>query len=277
MIMKLEPLYPYAGGKSRVIRHISKYLKYADTYVEPFFGGGGVFCHMFNLGLAKHFVINDIRTDLMGIYQAILKNHVQLCDEVAELCERYSALNHGQRETMFYEIRDDIRNNYNPSKFLFVSMCDFGGLAKRDSDGIYAGYSGHTKYKLNHKLSFNRENVALWKHALERTTLYCGDFQNIPISFDDALMFCDPPYHASKVSYGSFSKNDQLRCFRWCLECAQNRNISVLFSNRDEGRFFSKMITGSAVDVLRYSAHYSAAVKNVKHEETLFVWNRKGC
>ena len=244
MITSLKPLYRYAGGKSRAIKYLSKYLKYAETYVEPFFGGGAVFCHMFNLGLAKHFVINSIRPEIVEIYRAILNNHGQLREDVMALCDRYNSLTVGQKETMFYEIRDQVYETYSPSRYLFILMSCFTGMPNLDTNGRYSISSGHGMFA-KRKLVFDHDQIIAWKSALERTQIFCGDFQRVPINYDNALIFFDPPYLGASIDYGSFSKDDQLRCFHWCSSIAQNKNITVLLSNADYRGFFSKISLSS--------------------------------
>ena len=68
----LKPLFPYAGGKQKSLKYIAEYLKPTGTYVEPFFGGGAVYCHMYNRRLAKRYVINDRRADIIGIYLSLI-------------------------------------------------------------------------------------------------------------------------------------------------------------------------------------------------------------
>ena len=273
MTRDLKPLYRYVGGKSRSIKHISKYLKYANTYVEPFFGGGAVFCHIYNLGLAKNFVINDIRAELIGIYRAILENHVLFCDEVSDLCDRYNSLSVGQKETMFYEIRDSVYEKYDAAHYMFILTCNFTGLPNIKSEGRYTVLSGHNKFA-NTKRSIDREQILMWRAALEKSVIYRGDFQSVPMKYDDALMFVDPPYHKATVDYGQFTRDDQIRCFKWCSTIACNKHITVLLSNSDYKRFFSNMCTDD-MEELHYDARYSSGASNVRKRESLFIWNKR--
>ncbi len=269
----LKPLYPYAGGKARSIKHISKYFKYSDTYIEPFFGGGAVFCHMYNLGLSKKFVINDIREDLMGVYREIKRDYRELFLSASKLIDSYNKLpSVGAKEMMFYEVKDDNNIKYNAASSLFLSLCDFGGVPKTDENGKYGGTSGHSLFK-ERQLSISIEQISLWSDALSKTTICSGDFQKVPINNENALIFCDPPYHASKVCYGEFTKNDQLRCLKWCADAAKNRNVCVMLSNRDHDGFFSSRC-GPEVKIENFEMAYSAGV-NSRGIETIMVWNNK--
>ena len=270
----LKPLYPYAGGKARSIKHISKYLKFSDTYIEPFFGGGAVFCHMANLGLARRFIINDIREDLIGIYRAIMKDADKLYGKASKLVDTYNSLSTvGEKEMMFYEVRDESVLAYDPAKTLFVSLSDFGGMQKSDAGGSYGGTSGHNLYA-ERQIRLEYDQILLWRSALERTTVICGGFQKMPVGEGSCVIFCDPPYYATKIGYGSFTKNDQVRCFNWCVEMSSKPETCVLLSNRDHENFFSRRCSRD-VDIINYSIPYSAG-ENVRSTETLFIWNRTG-
>ena len=100
------------------------------------------------------------------------------------------------------------------------------------------------------------------------------DFESMPAIHDDTIVFCDPPYHASKIAYGiEFSKNDQLRCLNWCARLADRPDVTVLLSNRDTNGVFSKRV-GSNVLIDHYEVTYSAG-ENVRNNETIMVWNQK--
>ncbi|MEI7606982.1 MAG: Dam family site-specific DNA-(adenine-N6)-methyltransferase [Rhodospirillaceae bacterium] len=270
MSVGLEPLFVYAGGKGRSLRHISRYLKYSNTYVEPFFGAGAVYCHMVNLGLAKRFIINDIRNDIIGIYRAIQHDHVAFACEIIDLLKTYRDLSPGNQEAMFIEARDSLKLQYNAAKHLFVRKSDYGGITKVDQDGKYNGHSGHMRGP-NRTVKIDQDQILMWKMALDKTELCCGDFEKIKFDPDGSLVFCDPPYHASRIAYGEFTKFDQIRCLNWCNKIGENRNARVLLSNRDHNKFFSKRI-GDGIRKCEYHITYSAG-ENVRSKETLFMWN----
>lgn len=268
----LKPLYPYAGGKQRSLKHIAAYLHPTEMYVEPFFGGGAVYCHMYNRRLARKYVINDIRPDIVGIYQSIQGNAVAFSDEADDLFRRYDGLSPGQQEAMFVQYRDAIAVEYNAAQCLFVRKANFGGMSKTNPDGSFDESSGHWRSPTK-KVSFDRKQVCLWNQALDRTDILCGDFQNVPIGPEKSIVFCDPPYYASTVEYGSFSTTDQLRCLEWCSALAVNKSTCVLLSNRDQDRFFSKRI-GIDADAVYYDIFYTSG-NNVLNREALFVWNKQ--
>ncbi len=64
--LTMKPLIKWPGGKSREYKKIENIIpKNIGTYIEPFFGGGGIF---FNLEPRKS-IINDINDNLMTFYR----------------------------------------------------------------------------------------------------------------------------------------------------------------------------------------------------------------
>ena len=62
-----NPLIKWPGGKSREFVYIDNMIPSFDRYVEPFFGGGGVFFQM----CPQKAIINDICKELMDFYKFV--------------------------------------------------------------------------------------------------------------------------------------------------------------------------------------------------------------
>lgn len=84
----------YLGGKTRLAKKIAAEIlsrtTNRNTYLEPFVGGGSVFCE-----LAPHFqraVASDIHPDLAMMWDAISKGWVP---PKTMTKDEYDALNHG--------------------------------------------------------------------------------------------------------------------------------------------------------------------------------------
>ncbi len=64
----MKPLIKWPGGKAREYKNIKDIIpKVIITYIEPFFGGGGIF---FNLE-PKKAILNDINDNLMALYRLL--------------------------------------------------------------------------------------------------------------------------------------------------------------------------------------------------------------
>ena len=68
MNKKLRPIIKWTGGKYDEFALFADHIPKFDRYIEPFFGGGGVF---FSLQPTVHSLINDKSKDLINFYQQI--------------------------------------------------------------------------------------------------------------------------------------------------------------------------------------------------------------
>lgn len=72
---KLRPIIKWTGGKYDEFALFAKYLPTFERYVEPFFGGGGVF---FALQPKANSFINDKSADLINFYKQITEPQFRL-------------------------------------------------------------------------------------------------------------------------------------------------------------------------------------------------------
>lgn len=93
MEQKIKPIIKWTGGKYREFALFKDHIPSFDRYVEPFFGGGGVF---FALQPKVPVIINDKSIDLIRFYRQInepafkekLYQYADAWDEVKQLSEK---------------------------------------------------------------------------------------------------------------------------------------------------------------------------------------------
>lgn len=230
----IKPLFRWAGGKNKHLKYISPHIVKTSTYVEPFFGAGAVFCYIANNNLASHFIINDIKKELIDLY-FFIKNDL---DNLITHCQKYESIwipkNKEQRKKLYYKLREEYWNTQSSSLLFFLLKTCFNGIWQtcKDSNNLFGTPCG----LLNEKANFiNYDNIRLWNNVLQNTEIYCGDFSKINIQ--DGLIYCDPPYRGSFTTYGEkFDDIDQIRLLKWCQQMSSS-NI-VLLSNKSDGEFF---------------------------------------
>ncbi len=67
----VKPLIKWTGGKYKEFKHFKHLIPDFDRYIEPFFGGGGVF---FSLDKIENSIINDKSNDLVNFYRQVSKS-----------------------------------------------------------------------------------------------------------------------------------------------------------------------------------------------------------
>ena len=270
----LRPLYPYAGGKRRYLEFISPFIQHGTHYVEPFFGGGAVFCYAFNLRLSERYIINDIREDIVSVYQSIKRNHFRVAAEFEDLRKKFMSLSIGDMENMFYEMRDKWEKSRGTALKLMLLNTSYGGLYQVDRAGVFNTNSGHMRFTRGRAIALDGEQICAWGDALQFTDIYSGDYRkvNVPV---DSLVFCDPPYLDVGFVYDMpFSESDQRACFNWCQQSSATGDSTVIMTNNDSRGYFTNLCAGKRIRIIRYLANYSAG-ENTNGEEIAMIWNER--
>lgn len=284
----VKPLFMWAGGKTKLLKHYQPVFDTLglsgidtpglsaprfDQYVEPFFGGGAVFCHLssyFSLHFSLHFdsknslILNDSNKEIMGVYRAIRDDPDSFLRHVdSELDRFFRFTDKDSRKSYYYALRESYWSNPNPSTIFVLMRLGFNGLWKTcaKSNGLYgtpAGLLNHT----SRDQVYTRSNVMEWHSALQGATLLSGDYGNSfpvgqhggptgsinSIDLDKTLVYMDPPYRGSSITYGNgFNDENQAEAVEWAKSLA-SRGATVLFANRcvERDSFFENLLEGSS-------------------------------
>src|SRR3990167_1612705 len=65
------------GNKSKIAKDIQQHFPKHHTYIEPFFGGGGMF---FNKPKADHNFLNDLDADVFNLFQVVKDSKEEFVD-----------------------------------------------------------------------------------------------------------------------------------------------------------------------------------------------------
>lgn len=249
----MKPFLKWAGGKTQLLEHIvPKILAKrtgVDTYWEPFVGAGAVFLHLkANYpDLFKHWIISDINSDLMGFWQTLSFNPIQLNNKTKDLESEYNMLSSMEARKDFYLW---IRRRFNTgldnsaidkmAQLLFLNKAGFNGLYRVNKSGAFNVPFG------------KKESISLWTHHtpyeysdLLRGVRMCTGSYDTLIHWNDnrdnleylknVLVYLDPPYipltaTSSFTSYTSdgFGAGDQR-----ALADTFKRGPQVVASNSD--------------------------------------------
>ena len=89
----MKPLFMWAGGKSKLIKHYKPHLpKEFDSYHEPFFGVGAMFIWAYEQNPNASFYINDVNPHIVQIYKAIRDDVEQFCNIMDTFEKAYLSL-----------------------------------------------------------------------------------------------------------------------------------------------------------------------------------------
>lgn len=232
------PFLKWAGGKSQLIRQISRHLpqNFADnvtTYVEPFLGGGALLFYLLQNYRFERVVVNDINSELILTYKTIQKSVGRLIAILSGLESDYLALSMEDRAKYYYEIREAFneekkshtgRGNAKAdlaiaSKFIFLNKTCYNGLYRLNLKGEFNVPAGAYR----RPAICNAENLVACSSVLQNVRFLSKDFVKLSRYIDDhTFVYMDPPYRplSNTSSFNSYQKspfNDdaQRRLARW--------------------------------------------------------------
>ena len=221
-----KPFLKWAGGKTRLLAEIRKFLpKNFRKYHEPFVGGGALF---FDLQ-PERAVLSDINPQLINCYLAIKKDPCA----VMKILDQFSF----GREA-YYEIRATDEETLDPfekaARMIYLNKTCFNGLWRVNRKGLFNVPIGSYK---NPKL-YNRDNLLAIHRRLANTEICYTDFSTITDRVHTGdLVYFDPPYvpisatsNFTAYAKSPFGLEEQTRLRDICIKLSE-MGVFVLLSN----------------------------------------------
>lgn len=269
----IKPLFMWAGGKTKLIKKyepIFEKIEYS-TYVEPFFGGGAVFC--WKHADADNLIINDLNRELMGIYRAISDDHESFIKSIQEELSVY--FEQKDRKQYYYNLRKSYWQDPNPGTLFVLMKLGFNGFWKtcKDSNGLYGTAAGLLNHKNIDKM-VDFDNIREWSVVLGNTRIESKSYQDLTIQPDGALIYLDPPYRGSFAMYGStFGDNEQKELTEWANDMASS-GATVLLANRcTNDTFFETLLPNATFNY--FDVTYTAGRRKVTKDGYMAVKARE--
>ena len=246
-----------------------------DTYVEPFFGGGAMMIHIYeNNPSVKKFVLNDINSEIVGIYTAIKTDVANFIARMDSLESQYIPLSKADRRTFYYDLRKEYATNWQQwnatdesATLYFLMKTAFNGIWQStiEANGRFCTPCGLLNQKTN---VYDKSNVQEWHVFLQRVDIYNGDWKACTENIEGkAFYFMDPPYRDSFTQYGTdFDDTKQIECIDFCKTADQNGHL-VFFCNREAGDNFYHNHRGQ-LDIATYSVTYTAGRRATNDDGT---------
>lgn len=302
---KNKPLFMWAGGKSKMIKHHKEHFpEHFDKYHEPFFGGGAVFMHIKNARPDVKCYINDINPHIIGIYLSIRDDLESFCKEVDKLQEEYIPLpspkedqgktnkelqkeyslgssrydwdkifdEQPSRRHMYFKVRDQYAWNYQGWSKTYESAVLYF-LMKTGFNGVWQ-INNNTNRRfgtpcglLNHKsVIYDKELVKRWSNMLQDCEITCKDFADtIGDTGKGSFVYLDPPYRGSFADYDTEGDDDFQEKVVDFHHEAGQRGACSMLCNRDIGDDFFEK---RKKDSLMYSFDVTYTVGRKKKIET---------
>lgn len=269
----MKPLFIWAGGKSRLIRKQYKpHLPTGfDVYIEPFFGGGAMFCWAYLQNPQAKFVLNDRNESLMQVYGCVRDALPEFKARLDALSQEYLPLGHAARKEFYYRIRhahawdyESWSKPFEAATQYFLLRTGFNGLwqINQNTNGRFGTPAG----LLNHGTQvYDAENLEAWHEALQGATLSAQSYSRVLTRNvrRGTFVFMDPPYRGGFTKYGVDFDDDRQRQVLEAFERCGTQGAYVMLSNRDLGDGFF-----DAYDPVRFEVTYTAGRRKKNKDGT---------
>jgi DNA adenine methylase len=236
--MKSKPLFMWAGGKSKMLKHYAAIDKPDyDTFVEPFFGGGALFLNE----NPEHAIINDINSEIIGIYREVRRDPQAFIDACLVYVEQYFKVS--DRKAYYYALRSRYWQNPTTPLLYVLMKLGFNGIWQtcKDSNGMFGTPSGLLNQTKVEQI-VNSENIMVWSERLAGTEIVSGDYREIVVP-DNSFVFLDPPYRDSFTTYGTgFNDADQEEVIAHAIKWSEHSTVWLSNRTVDGDDFFESRI-----------------------------------
>lgn len=268
----IKPFLKWAGGKTRVLKHILPLLPKGKRLVEPFCGSGAVFLNT----NYEEYLVSDINSDLINIFNFLKEEN----KDFIEYCKSFFIpINNTQ------EKYTELRNLFNSSVdkriksalFIYLNRHGFNGLCRYNSTGGF-----NVPFGRYTKPYFPEKEMLLFQEKTKIVTFLNCDFKSItPHLKQEDVVYCDPPYVplTSTANFTSYSKDifsfqNQQDLAKWA-ENNVKKGIPVLISNHDTA--VSRKIYNKATFIKSFKVqrHISCNGKNRKSVKELLALYEK--
>lgn len=194
------PPAPWLGGKSKLAATIIPFIEAIEhrTYVEPFFGMGGVFFRRRLRPRAE--VINDRSTELYNFFRQLQQHYQALLD-----CMKWQLTFRSEFERLVDMDPAKLTELQRAARFIYLQKTRFGGNPK---GAFGVDPDGPARFDIT-KLADSLDEL---HQRLAAVTIENLDWRDVLARYDrpDALFYLDPPYWDCEDDYGKglFSRAD---------------------------------------------------------------------
>jgi DNA adenine methylase len=183
----MKPIFCRIGSKYKIATKIIKQIPSHKTYVEPFFGGGGVF---FKKQPSEKEIINDLDKQLIKDYKLIKMVSTDLKQYPLNLKSIPS-------QTTF--IKKPNKTKEEQLTESIIRRCGGFGSQYITTGKVYKPANPYSKLK----------NIQEYKKRFNNTTIISQDYRSVIHKYDSPTTFfyLDPPYEKTKDLYDEENMN----------------------------------------------------------------------
>ena len=207
----LQPVIKWTGSKRSQAAEIARYItRDYEIYYELFCGGCSMLFYILNncADSFKHFVCNDINSDLIALYNLIKRSPKVVSESYADLWNELNKDNDLERKKDFFNaVRTKFNAEKDPCLFFFIMRTTTNGMPRYNQLGEF----NNSFHVTRNGIIPDSVNIIIkdWSKLLN---LYEVEFTsksyNEFITTEKDLLYLDPPYFNTKgMYYGTIDYN----------------------------------------------------------------------
>lgn len=174
------------GNKKKIAKAIQQHFPPHRTYIEPFFGAGGLFFHK---PKARYNLVNDLDQDVFNLFQIISTQPEALKEALWQMPIHETLWDYWKTHQEKDPIRKAIR---------FIFLSNFGYLGKASTMRFLSGNTKRLIYEAIDKTSellFDVEFTCCdFRELFRKLSIKVGDQKS-------TFIYCDPPYLETANNY----------------------------------------------------------------------------
>ena len=179
----MKNVLKYPGSKTRIAKWICAYIPPHEVYLEPFFGGGGVF---FNKIPARLETINDISAEVYNYFK-VLRDDTDKLIKVLEL----TPYSRDEYNNSFIDSADSVER----ARRFAVRCCQGFGCSNRYKNGFRSGIGKNSPRTTTFWNNFPKTLELASKRLLEAQIENQDALKLIErYNKEEVFIYCDPPY-----------------------------------------------------------------------------------
>jgi len=208
----IQTPFNYTGSKFKLLEQILPEFDYTKPYfVDVFAGGGSVYTNI--LDKYEKVIANDIISDLIGIHNSLLESD-DIIEVTKSLCPGKS------NPEKFGALRSDYNDNPTPAKLWALMLSSTNNMMRFNQKFKYNQTYGDRGWNSNTdtKVEDFTNHIRKYKDNIKFSS---KTFDDISVSSDKIMFYCDPPYgrvknddgtmgnkQISEAGYNAFWKKD---------------------------------------------------------------------
>lgn len=275
----IQTPFNYTGSKFKLLEQILPEFDYTKPYfVDVFAGGGSVYTNV--LDKYEKIIANDIISDLIGVHKSLLESN-DIISSTKSLCPGKS------NPEGFGALRNSYNENPSPDKLWALMLSSTNNMMRFNQKFKYNQSYGNRGWNTNtdKKVEDFTNHIRKYKDNIKFSS---KTFDDISVSSDKIMFYCDPPYgriknvdgtmgtkQISEAGYNAFwKKDDDLRLYDYLKlidESGSSFMVSGVLKHDDKVCWMLDKLISDGYNYKVLSFDYNKVSRKGKKETTEII------